>query len=227
MKKAAVSILIPTMFDSRYIVELCIKSIKKNTHYPDYQIIICDAGVDEATRDYLLQLAEAKEIKLIKATDWQRPKDDLVKAVDTEYYIIMHDDTQVLRRNWLTKRLFLMSKNEGNAIVGSIVENYKKTKRFFPLGLLVKNEASIKLGLKWGKQPEKGFDTGSLAYITFFSQDKFKFVPYKPSKDIRHFSEMTWPKYHTAQTYPGVDKKMKEREKKIKMIRRILDSNKY
>lgn len=220
-----VSILIPTMFDSRYIIELCLKSIWKNTDYPDYEIIVADSGADENTRFYLESLAKENKIKLIKATDWERPKDDLARAVSSEYYLIMHDDTQVIKKDWIRRRLRLMAKDPRNVIVGTIVKNYRKTNRFFPLGLLVKTAVSREIGLVWGKQP--GFDTGALAHEKFFSQKKYKFVFFKMSRDIRHFSDMTWPKYHNEQSYPGVDKKMKERERKIQLIRSILDKEAY
>lgn len=222
-----VSILIPTMFDSRYTIELCLKSIEKYTDYPEYEIIVCDAGVDNVTQAYLLDLVSANKIKLIKATDWKRPKDDLVRSVTTEYYCLMHDDIQIKKNGWLTRRLLLMNNNRNNAIVGTIAENYNNTKRFFPLGLLVKTEVSRELGLVWGKEPEKGYDTGSLAYIKFFSQNTYHFVSYKISRDIRHFSEMTWPKYHTSESFPGIDKKLAEREMKIKIIQNILEKEKY
>ena len=61
-----VSILIPTIFDSRYIIELCIKSILKYTEYPNYEIMVGDAGVDDTTREYLLQLEAEDIIKIIK-----------------------------------------------------------------------------------------------------------------------------------------------------------------
>jgi len=220
-----VSILIPTMFDSRCIIELCLKSIWKNTDYPDYEIIVCDAGADGDTRLYLDSLVKENKIKLIKATDWERPKDDLARAVTTEYYIVMHDDTQIMKKDWIRRRLILMVKDPNNAIVGTTVKNYHKTNRFFPLGLLVKTAVSREIGLVWGKQP--GFDTGALAYEKFFSQKKYKFVSFKMSRDIRHFSDMTWPKYHNEQSYPGVDKKMKERERKIQLIRSVLDKEAY
>lgn len=223
----SVSILVPTMFDSRYIVELCLKSIIKYSDYPDYRIVVCDSGVDETTGSYLSDLAQKGEIELIKATDWQRPKDDLVRAVKTDYYLLMHDDTQVLKSGWLTRRLRLMCKDEKNAIVGTIVENYNRTKRFFPLGLLVKTSVSRELDLVWGKQQDIGFDTGALAYRKFFSQDTYKFASYKVSRDIRHFAEMTWPMYHTKEDYSGLDEKIAERKKKIEIIKDILANNRY
>ena len=223
-----VSILIPTRFDSRYIVELCIKSIRKNTDYTDYEIIVCDSGVDEPTRKYLSELESRKEIRLITATDKLRPKDDLVGAVNGEYYIIMHDDVQIKRKNWLSRRVNLLNKNPKNAIVGSIVKNFNKSKRFFPLGLLVKMDVSKKLNLKWGKQPELNLDTGAVAYDKFFSQNEFKFVPCKFSRDIRHFGAMAWPmRKIMEETSPLITKKVLERKDKIALIRKILEKGKY
>lgn len=222
-----VSILIPTMFDSRYIIELCIKSIHKYTQYPDYEIIVCDAGIDSPTHEYLSELKNAGHIKLITATDWKRPKDDLVRAVATDYYVLMHDDIRILKSYWLENRLRLMHRNPDNAVVGSIVKNYGSNalSRFYPLGMLVKTAASRELDLKWGKQP--GFDTGGLAYKAFCGQKKYKHVHYKTSKDIYHFAEMTWPKYHTNESCPNLDQKLDAREKKIAFIRNMLATNSF
>ncbi|MGE5280653.1 MAG: glycosyltransferase family 2 protein [Deltaproteobacteria bacterium] len=222
-----VSILVPTMFDSRWTVELCLRSIWKHTQYPDYEIIICDAGVDQETRIWLEGVAAQDKIRLIKATDWQRPKDDLAAAVTSEYYCLMHDDTQILRSGWLTRRLSLMNRREDNAIVGAVTANYNGTKRFFPLGLLVKTRVARELGLMWGKQQDRGLDTGALAYQAFFAQKRYRFVPYRVSRDIRHFAEMTWPKYHTQADYPGLDKKLAERQRKIETIKNILATHRY
>lgn len=222
-----VSILIPTMFDSRFIIELCVGSIRTRTDYPDYQLIVCDSGADEPTRAYLQELSRNGIIRLIATTDWQRPKDDLVAAVDTDYYVLMHDDIQITRSDWLARRMNLMNRHPRNAIVGTVVKNYRRTARFFPLGLLVKTAASRALGLVWGKQPDKGYDTGALAYQKFCAQDEYRYVPYKTSRDIRHFSEMTWPKYHTPQDYPGLDKKLQERQQKMEYIRKVIEKEKY
>jgi glycosyltransferase involved in cell wall biosynthesis len=222
--KDKVSILIPTMFDSRYIIELCIKSIRKYTKPDTYQIIVCDAGVDDETRRYLNQL---DNVQLIKATDWMRPKDDLAAAVTTKYYLLMHDDLQITSHGWLEKRVCLMEQDENNAIVGAIVKNYHKTKRFFPLGLLVKTDASRELDLKWGKQPEAGYDTGALAYEKFIKQSRYKFVKCKINPEIHHFSSMTWPKYKTRDNTENLDTLLDERQMKIETIKKILAEDDY
>ena len=190
-----VSICISTFKDSRYIIELCLKTIKKYTVYPDYQIIVCDSGVDAPTREYLVGLAENGEIsKLIKASPDLYHKDSLVEAVDTPYYILLHDDIKIFKKGWLTKRLRILNRNEKTAIVSTIIKNYNNGKRIFPLGALVRTDISRKLGLKWAKDYEKDLDAGGIAYKIMFSQYEYKFVKYKFSKDIYHFSEMSLAK---------------------------------
>jgi len=222
-----VSILIPTMFDSKDIIELCVKSIQKNTADVPYRIIICDAGADETARKYLEQLASSGQIELIQATDWQRPKDDLAAAARTPYYLIIHDDTYIKHRDWLRRRMDLMLSDERNAVVGITVPNYgDKGIRFFPLGMLVKRAAAEELDIKWGKQVEQGYDTGAIAYKQFMGQTKYRFVKYKPSRDIHHFSQMTWPVYKREMT-PEIVKLLAERDEKLKKIRHMLEYDEY
>lgn len=222
-----VTILIPTMFDSRFVIELCIKSILKNTSYPTFNIIVADAGVDEETGDYLKSLHEKSVIRLIKAKDWQRPKDDLAEAVTTKYYSIMHDDIYIKHKDWLSRRMRLMLADPSNAIVGSLVPNYKTNgKRFFPMGMLVRTEAARALDIKWGKQVEQGYDTGALAYIKFQQQNHYKFVSYKTTTDIHHFSSMTWPKYKDMND-PKIQKLLAERDIKLNMIREMLRTGNF
>jgi len=226
--KGKVSILIPTIHESRYTIELCLKSIRRHTVYPDYQIIVCDAGVDAPTRQFLEEEERAKNIRLIKAKDMERPKDDLVAVVDTPYYIIMHDDIMIRKAGWLTRRLALLLKNEKNAVVGSIVRDFDKSKkRFLPLALLVRTDVSRNLDLRWGKRDK--YDTGGLAYQKFFSQKEYRFVPYPIARDIYHFAQMSWPrqKKHKDQVDDGITRLLEQREEKIRYIRNLLETDRF
>ena len=224
-----VSILIPTRYDSRYIIELALKSIKRNTHYPDYEIIVCDCGVNEDTKTFLEDWARSEKIKIITAANPVSPDDDLVNAVSSDCFVLMHDDIQILRRGWLTRRMRIMAKDKNNAIIGVVVNNYSKGKRFFTLGLLVKTDVSRKLGLKWSKQNDNGLDTGGFAYQKFFAQSEFKFVAYKPSRDIRHFAKMSWPirKVNDGQNSEAIQNVLKKREEKLESIRAVLEKGIY
>ena len=155
--KKIVTILIPTRFDSRFMIELCLESIKKYTDYP-HEITVGDAGVDEETKKFL---ENRSDIKLCSVGNPTLPKDSMIKYVNTPYFMFMHDDTQILKKGWLEKRVTLMERNSRNAIVGPVVANfvygwkrrflYKRTmRRFWPLALLVKTDVQRELNLRWG-----------------------------------------------------------------------------
>ena len=119
-KRRIVTIVIPTRFDSRYMIELCLETIKKYTVYP-YKVVIGDAGVNDETRKFL----EARtDITLVKAENPSFPKDSLIKYVDTPYFLFLHDDTQIFKKGWLARRAVLMQRDTRNAIVGPVVVNF-------------------------------------------------------------------------------------------------------
>jgi hypothetical protein len=228
-----VSILIPTRFDSRWNLELCLRSIVKYTQYP-YHIIIGDAGIDSEASDFL---SHWSEIEIVRCPDPFRPKDCLVKFVQTPYFLFLHDDTQILSKDWLEKRVRIIESDYRIGIVGTIGWNYiynlhrffqfsTLRKRFFPLGLLVRKTMQDELDLVWGKI--KGFDTGSLAYFQFCLQKKWKFKRCKFNKDIKHWGGMTWPKRRLEKDQNRIaDQFMVEHKKKIEMIKEILKAGRY
>lgn len=223
----SVSVLIPSMFDSKLMLELCIRSIQKNTNYPNYEIVVCDAGIDQGARDFLDKEQQRGAIRVIKATDWERPKDDLARAARGEYMLFMHDDVYIKRADWISRRMRLMQADTRNAIVGQVVPNYDdQGLRFFPLGLLVQRKAANQLGLVWGKQVAQGLDTGAIAYRQFSQQRQHRHVPCDMASDIHHFTSMTWPKYKEA-TDPEIAQLVSERDRKLRLIQRMLHTGSY
>ena len=232
-----VTILIPTMFDSRYIIELCLETIRKYSTYP-YRIIVGNNGVDEETCAYLhIQ----KDIKLADIPEAHRntPKDYLASLVETDYYFFLHDDVQILRNEWLERRVKIMEERDTNAIVGETGLNYgakfpfyifkSRLRRFFPMGMLVKTVAAKELNLGWGIVKDK-FDTGGYAYQQFLAQKKWKFKHFPFKYDIRHFGEMTWPvkkKLKNEKTPLDLDKLIEIRKQKIELIKDILNKQKH
>lgn len=233
-----ISILIPTMFDSRYIIELCLVTIRKYSSYP-YNIIVGNNGVDEETMDFLRR---QNDIRLVTLPKDKAAKDALAELVDTYYYLILHDDTQILKKEWLEKRVAAMERSSANAIVGPITLGYcydwkskvlshfnRKLRRFFPLGMLVKTAVASELGLKWGAVIHK-YDTGGLAYQQFCLQKKYRFVEYPFKHDIRHFAEMSWPirnKIRNDSTLIDLDRLIEIRKHKIAEIKTILATGYY
>ncbi len=250
--KKAVTILIPTRFDSRYMLELCLETVKKYTEYP-HNIIVGDAGVSEETLSFL---KSRTDITVIKPKNPSLPKDSMIKYVDTPYFLFLHDDVQILKKGWLEKRVALMENNLRNAAVGPVVANfiygwktrflYKNSmRRFWPLAFLVRTDVQREFGLRWGVIRKDGseavdyqrywddvaqFDTGGMAYQQFMSQKKYKFVPCKFHKEIRHFGGMTWPikkKIQNEKTGFDIDKTVDNRNAKMEMIKHILKIKSY
>lgn len=234
-----VTILIPTRFDSRYMLELCLESIRKYTSLP-YQIVIGDAGTSDETKDYLRQ---QKDIKVINCPDPLRPKDFLAQHVSTPYFLFLHDDAQILKEGWLENRVKLIEQNKSNGIAGVISSNYVYGyrqyltlscvhKRFFPFGLLVKKEMQDDLKLNWGKL--EGFDTGAIAYLQFHRQKKWRFVKYKFKSDIYHWGGMTWILRKKRNVDSGIEKSLLDvdhlidnRNKKIEIIKNLIQNKEY
>ena len=50
--KKKVTILIPSRFNNRWILDINLRTIRKYTQYP-YEIIIGDAGIEQETLDFL------------------------------------------------------------------------------------------------------------------------------------------------------------------------------
>ena len=233
--KDEVSILIPTRFDNRYSLELCIKTIRKYTH-SKYRIIVGDDGIDDITREYL---KTENEIEIVQCPDHRNPKDYLARIVQTPFFIFIHDDLQILRDGWLERRMEVMEQYPNTGILGvtdfSFVYGWKKyftfsplKKRFFPIAMLVRKQTQDELDLRWGII--HGFDTGAVAYFQFACQKKWKFFRYKFNMDMKHWGGMTWiieKQRREGKLSPDMEKILENRNKKIEMIKNILLTNNY
>lgn len=231
-----VSILIPTRFNNRWSLELCLKTIRKYTDYP-YKIIVGDAGADKEAIDFL---NAQDDIQIVKCPDPIRPKDYLARISKTPYFVFLHDDTQILRHGWLKRRINCMEKDPRIGVIGVVVENYiygykrylvfrSVDRRFFPLGMLVRKEVQNELDLVWGEIQD--FDSGAIAYLQFLKQKKWRFVRYKFDHDIQHWGGMTWifrKKLLGEKTGRlNVDNLIEAREKKVAQIKQLLVTNSY
>ncbi|MBF0478886.1 MAG: hypothetical protein HQL26_05330 [Candidatus Omnitrophica bacterium] len=234
-----VTILIPSRYNNRLILELNIKTIRKyTTDYP-YKIIIGDAGIDKETMDFLTQ---QNDIEIVVCPDQKRPKDHLARICNTKYFIFFHDDIHILRPGWLSRRVEIMETNPQIGVSGVMGNNlipgwkWKQFipflpvlyKRFFPLMLMVRNETQKELDLTWSKI--KGFDTGAIAYYQFCRQKKWKFKPYPFKHDIKHWGAMTWVVQHKTDHQPSkldLNNLLLIRTEKEQLIKKILESGQF
>ena len=106
------------------LTRLCLRSIRKFTH-PPYEVIVVDNNSQDASTEYLRQL---KWIRLIERTDSANDSSggfahaaalDLALAqTQTEFFVSLHSDTFVRRKNWLGELLALFAGDLKMACVG-------------------------------------------------------------------------------------------------------------
>ncbi len=106
---------------------LCLRSIRKFTHYP-YEIIVVD---NDSADDSLAYLKSLKWIRLIERDTSSDPPggsggyahaaglDVGLKNCDTEFFVSMHSDTFIKKEDWLTDLIRYFDSNEKTACVGS------------------------------------------------------------------------------------------------------------
>lgn len=105
-------------------VKLCLRSIRKFTHYP-YEVIVVDNNSQDESLEYLKSL---KWIRLLE----RNTKDDIGggyshgaalqlgrENCNTEFFISMHSDTFVQEENWLTELIRYFDNDENITCVGS------------------------------------------------------------------------------------------------------------
>lgn len=232
---ADVTILIPTRYNSRYIIELCLLCINKYVSIP-FEIIIGDAGVDYETREFLDKI---DKVQVVRCPDPLRPKDFLARKVKSPYFLFLHDDAHFFKTGWLELQLEYMKCNNNVGFSGVIGPNYISKyksifsfcslhKRFFPLGFMVRTQTQHELDIFWGKI--KGFDTGAIAYQQYKLQDKWKFKKYRFDKAIKHWGGMTWPvrKLNGGdQTELNLNNLIDIRKERISLMKNIISTGKF
>lgn len=101
--------------NTRYPLELTIKSLLKHTSYPNFQLLIADNASVDGSLEYLesLQIANIP-IKLIKSnevklhSDWL---DEVYITVDTPYWIAVDSDLLFFCQDWIVDMIDIMQTN--------------------------------------------------------------------------------------------------------------------
>jgi len=119
-----VTILIPTRFNNRWVLELNLKTIRKYTRYP-YKIIIGDAELDEEVRDFL---SGQNDVKVVKCPDPRSPKDNLAGIANR------------FRMNWISSGDGINNSIPVALLISSSFQdfrrNYIRTTKIFGLFLI-------------------------------------------------------------------------------------------
>jgi len=107
------------------LTRLCLKSIRKFTHYP-YELMVIDNGSADESLEYLKSLSS---IRLIERTDKTNDSSggyahaaalDLgLKNCTTEFFMSLHSDTIVHKNNWLKQLMKYFKENPEIVCVGA------------------------------------------------------------------------------------------------------------
>jgi GT2 family glycosyltransferase len=117
-----VSIIIPTK-DKAKLLRACIESIRENTNYSNYELIIVDNSSRERETKHLLAQYESEGVSIPKY-----PGDFNYSAICNfaatkatgDYLCFLNNDTEVVSVNWLSSMVEHASK-ESNGLVGAVL----------------------------------------------------------------------------------------------------------
>lgn len=97
----------------------CLLSIKANTKYPNYDIMVVDNGSKDSSIDFLK--SNYPEIKIIKNSincGFAKANNQAIRASKSEYYFFLNNDTEVIE-DWLSESVSLAQSDSRIGIVSS------------------------------------------------------------------------------------------------------------
>ena len=172
-----VSIIIPTR-DKPQLLRACIDSIRENTNYLNYEILIVDnASVESETKNLMAQY-QSEGVFILQypgAFNYSAICNFAATKATGQYLCFQNNDTEVLSRNWLNSMVEHASK-ESTGIVGAVLS--------YPNGSI--QHMGIALGYtgiaghphrgesKDGRVPESCFQVSALTFAcAVVSKSKF------------------------------------------------------
>ncbi|MCK5237552.1 MAG: glycosyltransferase family 2 protein [Deltaproteobacteria bacterium] len=103
-----VSIIIPTK-DKVEVLKRCISSVLEKTDHPNYKIVVVDNSSEEKkTFDYYRELEANTRITILEyneAFNYSAINNYAVSGVDSDYIVLLNNDTEVINSGWLTRML--------------------------------------------------------------------------------------------------------------------------
>ncbi len=114
-----VSIIVP-VFNKLELTHRCLKSLLRNTRYPNYEVIFVDNGSTDGTRAYLQKLDKPNLRAVFNAQNlgYVGGCNSGARVAKGEYLLFLNNDTEV-RPFWLTNLVGLAEKREEAGIVGA------------------------------------------------------------------------------------------------------------
>jgi GT2 family glycosyltransferase len=115
-----VSIIIPTK-NNKKILNRCIESIKKNTSYKNFEIIIVDnnstsIGIKSYYKSLSCTILDYKD-----SFNFSKMNNYAVKHAKGDFLLFLNDDTKILEPNWLQEMIGVCSQNDVGAVGAKLV----------------------------------------------------------------------------------------------------------
>jgi O-antigen biosynthesis protein len=117
-----VSIIIPTR-DKPKLLRACIESIRENTNYSNYELLIVDnSSIESETKDLLAQY-ESDSISILKypgVFNYSAICNFAATKATGEYLCFLNNDTEVISKNWLQSMVEHASMSS-SGLVGAVL----------------------------------------------------------------------------------------------------------
>lgn len=102
------------------LLEKCIDSIIKKTHYPDYEVIIVNNGSKRPDAfPYFKKISKKKNIEILDYVgefNYSRVNNFAVAHAQGKYLLLLNDDTEVVSEDWIDEMVMWASRSEIGAV---------------------------------------------------------------------------------------------------------------
>ena len=117
-----ISILIPTK-DNDVLLKRCIDSIKNNTNYKNWEIIIIDNNsVTDKSIKYLKSLPY-KIVRYEEPFNYAKMNNLAAAKANGDYLLFLNDDTKALESDWLTEMVSICKQDNVGAVGSKLIHN--------------------------------------------------------------------------------------------------------
>jgi len=113
-----VSIIIVN-FNGKDFLQKCLDSIKRNTSYPNYEVIVVDNGSSDGSQAMVKR--RYRWVKLIKNKEnlgFAKANNIGIKAAKGDYLLLLNNDTIIVQRDWLNNMVATAEEDPKIGIVG-------------------------------------------------------------------------------------------------------------
>ena len=117
-----ISILIPTK-DNDVLLKRCIDSIKNNTNYKNWEIIIID---NNSVTDKSIKYLKSVPYKIVRYEEpfnYAKMNNLAAAKANGDYLLFLNDDTKALESDWLTEMVSICKQDNVGAVGSKLIHN--------------------------------------------------------------------------------------------------------